>query len=244
MPNSFFPQCDIMGKGGSRFLALSDELLIEIIAQIGDRQSLCNLARVSSFLQGLTEPFIWKSVVVRTGKQVIKLHKVLHARRDRLSAVQDLQIRYTYRDESGMEFFNNIMGQLVQLRHLTIESPCCNDNPWGDRLVLWGSSCRIEYATFFEEAVSLQLLASVQPKFFGQLRSGRFHFPCSLALILNSGLRSSGSKTSCTRIWARSCSIRSRKRCGHLSPQKSQFNRTFVLRHWCQRQPRSLTLQV
>jgi hypothetical protein len=157
----------------SRFLALADELLIEVVSHIDDRRSLCNLARVSSRLRGLTEPFIYESILIRTGVEAEKLVDLFRSREARLWAVRELQIRYKYEFESGIEELNPFLEHLLQLRHLTVESPCCNDSPWVRTSKLWESGGRIDYVRLFEKAVSWPV--SIGPGIFSQLQSCMFY---------------------------------------------------------------------
>jgi hypothetical protein len=171
-------QQHIMEQSASQLLALADELLIEIISQIEDRQSLCCLARVSPRLQGLAEPYIYDSILTRTGDQARNLVQLFESRNARLRAVHDLQIRYLYSSEDGIEDLNAVLKGLTQLRHLRIETPCCNDSPWmdlpGKPALLWANGGRIDIPGLFEMALTLP--TSVKPGILGQLQSCMFSY--------------------------------------------------------------------
>lgn len=162
----------------SSFAALADELLIEIISQIRDRESLCSLARTSRSLQNLTEDFLWDSVLIRTGNQARHLSRLFSSGRIRVSAIHNLQIRYTHFAEDGIEDLNSVLKDLAQLRHLIVEAPCCNDSPWMDQIgkpaLPWESAGRIDVRGLFKMA--LDSATSLRPSVLGQLQSCKFGF--------------------------------------------------------------------
>lgn len=161
----------IMEQSAAQLVALADELLIEIISQIDDRQSLCSLAHVSSRLQGLTEPYIYKSILITTGDQARNLVQIFKSRDARKRAVRDLQIRYLHTSEDGIEDLNAVLKDLTQLRHLRVEAPCCNDTPWvqPEKPLVWASGGRIDIPGLFDMALNIP--SSVQPSILSQLQS-------------------------------------------------------------------------
>jgi hypothetical protein len=196
-----------MEQRASQFLALADELLIEIISQIEDRQSLCSLARVSVRLQGLSEPFIFDSILIRTGDQARNLVRLFESRRVRMRAVHDLQIRYLYSSEDGIEDLNPVLKDLTQLRHLRVEAPCCNDTPWMDQpespALPWENGGRIDILGLFELALTLP--TSVTPSILSQLQYCMFNYKVlGLFTLLICHLHSN---TSFTRQWRGICSL-------------------------------------
>lgn len=159
-----------------QFLALADELLIEIISQLQDRQSLCALARTCSRLQNLTEDFIFESLLIRNGTQARSLAQLLTSGRIRARAVHDLQIRWPHTSEDGIEDIDPVLKDLTQLKHLRVESPCCNDGPWIDQpdkpALLWTSGGKIDISGLFEIALSYD--NSIFPSPLGNLQSCMF----------------------------------------------------------------------
>lgn len=117
--------------GSFQLFSLADELILSIIEQIDSHHALCSLAATCSRLQSLTEPFIWRSLLVLTGSHVGKLVQAFDQRPERLSSIQELAIQYDQKDEEGIEKINPCLRQMVKLRHLTIESPCPNNHGGG-----------------------------------------------------------------------------------------------------------------
>ena len=133
-------------KEPPKLLSLPDELILAVIEQIDSVVALASLAATNSRLQELVEPYSLRSRFVRTGVQARKLAGILQSRPKRMLHVQDLSIRYVWENEEGIEELDGIMRKLTNLRHLTIESPCLNNDPWrNDPLLPWNSHCRIDY---------------------------------------------------------------------------------------------------
>ncbi|QDS69072.1 hypothetical protein FKW77_009969 [Venturia effusa] len=166
-----------METATSQFLALADELLIEIISLIQDRQSLCALARTCSRLQDLTQDFIFHSPLIRNGDQARALAHLFSSGRIRSSAVHDLQIRWRHTVEDGIEDINSVLTSFTQLRNLRIESPCCNDGPWIEQpekpAIPWTSGGRIDITGLFETA--LDRSGELSTPLLGQLQSLTLH---------------------------------------------------------------------
>lgn len=159
-----------------QLLNLADELLLAIVDQIDDGRTLCNLARTCSKFQMLSEPHIYKSILILNGtlaKDI--LAKGFTKRRARLSAVQDLAIRYHYTMEEGIEELEPLLYFMTQLRHLLIEAPCCNDTPWSGHQS-WDSYGRIDYGKLFEASLSID--SSIRPRPLAHLESRESNFNC------------------------------------------------------------------
>lgn len=162
-----------MESTASRFLALADELIIDIISQIQDRQSLSALARTCSRLQDLTEDFIFDSLLIRNGDRARVLARLFASGRIRPRAVHDLQIRWPHSVEDGIEDIGSVLKDFSQLRSLRIESPCCNDSPWIEQpekpALPWTSGSRLDISGLFEIALSQS--RSLEAPLLGQLQS-------------------------------------------------------------------------
>lgn len=163
--------------GDILLLSLANELLDIIIAQIESHKDLCNLAATCSRLKDLTEPFIWQSLLVLHGAHVTWIGQALRRDWRRASFVHELAIRYGEEHEEGIEGLDTYIRHMKQLRHLTIESPCPNNNGgWIGGASLFPSWTRVDYATLFEEAVDE--VKSLEPPPLSMLQSGKM--PCSL----------------------------------------------------------------
>jgi len=157
---------------GSRpsLLDLAEELVLNILEQIDSQLALCNLARTCSRLQELTEPYIYSTVLIRTGSNAESLLESLLARPKRLSSILDLAIRYRHDSEQGIEVLCPVISKLRKLRRLHVEAPCCNDGHWSvGRGHRWESAGRIDIGELFETAVGLPPL--IQPQGLGMLQS-------------------------------------------------------------------------
>lgn len=167
----------------SRLLDLTDELLLGIIEQVEKAKDLCNFALTCLQIQALVEPFIYRSILIRTGGQADNLVRSIKARPVRASAIQTLEIRYIFTAEHNIEALNLVLTDLRNLRHLTIESPCLNNGPWRNSSQPWESKCRIDYCTLFE-AASLKLPPSA-PRAIPLLQSSTQPFQWRLCQIFS-----------------------------------------------------------
>ncbi|KAF2503082.1 hypothetical protein BU16DRAFT_612649 [Lophium mytilinum] len=182
-PGSFQP-------GFCRFLSLADEMILAVIERVDQSEDLCTLARTCGRFQALVEPYIYRSVLVRTGANAICLATALDRRPSRALEIQHFEVRYIHKvvvddtgivqsdNESGIESIDRILPHLRNLRHLTIESPCINNNPWrGDEMIPWRSGCRIRYTPLFRaanRATSLEVHSN-GPLLFNKLQTVVLH---------------------------------------------------------------------
>ncbi|KAF2683016.1 hypothetical protein K458DRAFT_340897 [Lentithecium fluviatile CBS 122367] len=136
----------------SGLLSLVDELLLAILDQIDSKEALCNLAATCSRLQGLAEPYIWRSLLVTQGSHARHIAAALDGRDNRPSHIHELSIRYPDDQREGIEELNHFIGLMGKLRHLTIESPCPNNSEW-TRNTYFDGSTRINYRALLEASV-------------------------------------------------------------------------------------------
>ncbi|TID22912.1 hypothetical protein E2P81_ATG02041 [Venturia nashicola] len=166
-----------METSTSQLLNLADELLVEIISQVHDRQALCALSRTCSRLQNLTQDLIYETLLIRNGTQARSLAQLFASGRARPRAVHDLQIRWPHTSEDGIEDIDPLLKDFTQLKHLRIESPCCNDGPWIDQpekpALPWMSGGKIDISGLFEIALSYDWPLSSSP--LGNLQSLTLH---------------------------------------------------------------------
>jgi hypothetical protein len=133
-------------------LALVDELLLSIIDQIDSHDALCNLAASCRRFQGLTEPYVWRSLLVTSGDRAKSIAAALDTRETRSSYIQELSIRYPDCNRDGIQELNYFIVLMDKLRHLTIESPCPNNSEWKNDLEFDGWT-KIDYTTLLEASV-------------------------------------------------------------------------------------------
>ena len=136
----------------SGLLALVDELLLSVIDQIDCHESLCNLAATCLRFQGLVEPYVWRSLFITNGSHAHNVACALDSHEPRTSYVYDLSVRYPYDQSSGIEQLNQFIGWMTKLRHLTIESPCPNNNEF-HHSTYFDEATKIDYKALLEAAV-------------------------------------------------------------------------------------------
>jgi hypothetical protein len=147
-----------------RLLALPEELLLCTIEQIDDHDALRNLAATCSYLQRLTEPFIWRSLLVVRGVHADYIARALGSRPERASFVQDLAIRYKEDNGDGIEFLEPFIYQMRRLRQLHLESPCPNNyGGWRNGASEFSHWTKIDYTRLFEAACNGKSLSPPLP---------------------------------------------------------------------------------
>lgn len=136
----------------SRLLSLADELLLGIIDHIDSRHALINLALTCSKFRNLAESFIWRDLLILTGKHAQCVAAALDSREARILHVQDLSVRYKDPHKNGIEQLGHFIRYMDHLRSLTIESPCPNNTEWRSG-VYFDSWTRIDYSRILEDSV-------------------------------------------------------------------------------------------
>nr|POE63013.1 hypothetical protein CFP56_03916 [Quercus suber] len=113
-----------------RLTDLAAELVVCIIEQVENRETLKSLSLTSKTLCGLTEPRLYRHNFFRTGREAQAFLRALTSQPGRQAAVQSLDARCIYGGQAGLGGIGQIMDVCPNLRDLTIESPFCNDNHW------------------------------------------------------------------------------------------------------------------
>ncbi|KAF2998265.1 hypothetical protein E8E13_006577 [Curvularia kusanoi] len=133
-------------------LRLVDELLLNVLDYVTSIKDLRNLAATCTRLQGLAEPYIWRSLVVHSGTHARDIATALDKRDERVDFIQNLSIQYKDPDKEGIEDLNHWLTLMSKLRHLTLESPCPNNSEWrpGDIFDGWS---RINYSNLMASSV-------------------------------------------------------------------------------------------
>lgn len=136
----------------SCLLLLVDELLLNIIDHIDNREALIALASTCTHLQSLVEPYIWRDLLVLTGRHARHISQALDSEDRRVGYVQSLSVRYENKYKHGIEELNFFISLMSRLRHLTIESPCPNNSEWRAGNYFDGHS-RLDYANLLAGAI-------------------------------------------------------------------------------------------
>lgn len=113
----------------SRLLSLADELILAVIEQIQDLEALRNLTLTCKKVRGLAEPYVYKDIFIRTGRQAQRLRDVIAANPERALAVRHLDVKYKHDDELGMDCLNTMCRFFQNMKSWEIETPCPNDSP-------------------------------------------------------------------------------------------------------------------
>lgn len=124
------PGITMLALADTGLLRLVDELLLNVLDNITCRKDLCNFAATCTRLQGLAEPYIWRSLLVLSGTHARDIDTALNRRDQRVDFIQDLSVRYKDGQKEGIEVLNHWMTLMSKLRHLTLESPCPNNSEW------------------------------------------------------------------------------------------------------------------
>ncbi|KAF2621972.1 hypothetical protein BU25DRAFT_378677 [Macroventuria anomochaeta] len=146
------PGATMLALADTGLLRLVDELLLNVLDHIASLRDLCNFAATCARLQGLAEPYVWRSLLVLSGTHARNIAAVLDRREERADFVQELSIRYKDQNKEGIEDLNHWLTLMSKLRHLTLESPCPNNTEWRQGEVFDGWS-RINYSNLMASAV-------------------------------------------------------------------------------------------
>jgi hypothetical protein len=133
-------------------LSLVDELLLNILDHIDNQEALCNLAATCMRFQDLTEPYIWRHLLVTNGHHAKLVAAAFDTRDARIDYVKSLAVRYKDDYREGIEELNHFIALMGKLKHLHIESPCPNNSEWRSGMFFDGYS-RIDYTNLLAGAV-------------------------------------------------------------------------------------------
>ncbi|CAK1364880.1 unnamed protein product [Cercospora beticola] len=111
--------------------SLPDELAGLIIDFLSnDSDALFNVAVTASRYQALAESVLWRRLFIQTGQGCKRILQALKTRRERATAIHEIELRATPREEIGLQKFHKILSLTHNLRDLIIESPTCNHRQW------------------------------------------------------------------------------------------------------------------
>ncbi|KAF9697909.1 hypothetical protein EKO04_004017 [Ascochyta lentis] len=146
------PGATLLALADNGLLRLVDELLLNVVDHIASLRDLCNFAATCARLQGLAEPYIWRSLLVLSGTHARNIAAALDSRDARVDFIQELSIRYKDPKKEGIEELNHWLTLMSKLRHLTLESPCPNNSEWRQGELFDGWS-RINYSNLLASSV-------------------------------------------------------------------------------------------
>jgi hypothetical protein len=163
----------------SRLTSLADELILRIIELIDDEEALRNAALTCSFLNGLIEPYLYQSILIRSATDAQSFLSSIKARPRRMLAVKTLAVRYGKRTvpEDGIAVLNAEIPRFHNLRQWTIESPCINDTQWRDHSITFNCYGKIDYVKMFDSA---SITRPPQERKFQHLQSCLSHPPLTV----------------------------------------------------------------
>lgn len=146
------PGATMLALADTGLLRLVDELLLNVLDFVTSLGDLRNIAATCTRLQGLAEPYIWRSVLVLSGTHARNVAVALDQRDQRVDFIQELSIRHRNTHKEGIEDLNHWMTLMSKLRYLTLESPCPNNSEWSQGELFDGWS-RIDYSNLMASAV-------------------------------------------------------------------------------------------
>ena len=118
-------------------LELPNELIACIVEHIDKRATLQRLACTCRRMQQLTEPALYRSILISDYSEAREILRALNARNDRCAAVQILDFplsddisRHAYR--SVFKPYEALINRTINVRELMIESPSCNSAEFED----------------------------------------------------------------------------------------------------------------
>lgn len=146
------PGATMLALADSGLLRLVDELLLIVIDHITSLRDLCNFAATCARLQGLSEPYVWRSLQILSGIHARNVAVSFDRRDERVDYIQELAIRHKDSNKEGIEELNHWLALMSKLRHLTLESPCPNNSEWKHGEPFHGWS-RINYSNLIASSV-------------------------------------------------------------------------------------------
>lgn len=111
---------------------LPNELTLAVVQQLAnDNRSLCTLARTCRGFQQLAEEHIYKTIKLRSVRDLQRIISAFVSRHERVGAVHTLKILYRWNEHLEVSLerrkaFNECVAQMVNLREWLIESPYDN----------------------------------------------------------------------------------------------------------------------
>jgi hypothetical protein len=115
-------------------LMLPGELLASIVASIDDVATLREVAVVCKRLNNLTEPYLYQSLVISDGSQAVMLAGAIAKRPSRALHIRSLLASTRFEKAQGIEQLPGSLGNMHNLRDLSLETPDCNLKEPGERI--------------------------------------------------------------------------------------------------------------
>ncbi|KAJ7617272.1 hypothetical protein FB45DRAFT_933776 [Roridomyces roridus] len=147
----------------SLLFSLPTELLLAVIdAMDSDSDSLRHFAVTCKLACLLTEPILYRTLLVTSGSEASRLAQALQ--QHRADFVQSLDLRPQYRGEEGIEDFTPTISVMTHLRSLSVESPFANYGRWHHSESRWEVITGAFRALFqsAQSGVGLQSLESLE----------------------------------------------------------------------------------
>ncbi|UPX19994.1 uncharacterized protein EKO05_0010241 [Ascochyta rabiei] len=121
--------CTLLGSIDHR---LPNELTLAVVQQLDDdNRTLCTLAQTCRGFQQLAEEHIYKTIKLRSVRDLRRITSAFASRHDRVRAVHTLKILYRWNEHLQVSLerrkaFNECVAQMVNLREWHVESPYDN----------------------------------------------------------------------------------------------------------------------
>ncbi|KAF7375444.1 hypothetical protein MSAN_00432300 [Mycena sanguinolenta] len=151
----------------STLLSLPTELLLDVVEAVDDAASLRSFALTCKLARLVAEPVLYRAVLVNTGSQASCLAQALRQQQPptRAELVHTLDLRSEYGEDADLGALTPLVGEMIQLRALSMESPFANYGYWrSSEGQDWWESLIQGYRTMFLDAqcgAGLQNLTSL-----------------------------------------------------------------------------------
>ena len=113
-------------------LDLPDELIILIIEQVADLETLRKLASTCRHIQGMAESKLYRSIEICRGSRAKRILKATSTRPERAIAIQSLAIPCDSERRQGFGAYGRLLMCAVNLKEFSFESPECSTGDFED----------------------------------------------------------------------------------------------------------------
>ena len=119
---------------GTQLMQFPDEILLAIIAHVEEPADLCSLALTCRRIQDLTEPAIYRAMLICKGEKARRVAHALNTDPRRQRLVEDLLVSCPFESWLGIEDLQDHLSHMPKLKSLRLETPDCNQRDHSERV--------------------------------------------------------------------------------------------------------------
>lgn len=119
---------------GIELMQFPDEILLAIISQVEEPADLCSLTLTCRRIQDLTEPAIYRSMIICQGEKAQHVAHALNADPRRQKMVEDVLVSCPFESWLGIEDLQDHLSHMPRLKSLRLETPDCNQRDHSERV--------------------------------------------------------------------------------------------------------------